>query len=299
VSAVVGPPAARYAFECSACGKCCNSPPAATFDELLIHEQRFIGCLSIRRAPAPPSGGAGASDAAGAGAVREWHALQQALPGSGAAPLLRIATRAYDYPSLGRCTALLADGRCAIHGDHQPGVCAAVPLDAAWPDALQPIVLHRRRVEASYFGANCIREAGEDSGDAPLLDAGAIVDLGYRDAVERLRRTWADEADDWGGRLVALFAPQLASTLQGRSISAGELTLSLVPVLALRSARSPADAARCRRYAQAQIELINEAIGLALTRRYAPDRPVTDELRRFSRQYGQFLKDSGSAVGSL
>ena len=292
MSAVVGPPAAHYAFECSACGKCCNSPPAATFDELLIHEQRFIGCLSIRRAPAPPSADAGASDAAGGEAVRKRHALQQALDGSGATPPLRIATRAYDYPSLGRCAALLGDGRCAIHDDHQPGVCAAVPLDAAWPDALQPIVLYRRRVEASYFGAHCIREAGEDSGAAPLVDAGAIVDLGYRDAVERLRRAWADEATDWGGRIATLFEPQLAAALQGRSISAGELTLSLVPVLALRSARSPADAARCRRYAQAQIELIEEAIALALTRRYAPDRPVTDELRRFARQSGEFLNDS-------
>ncbi|HWH83681.1 MAG TPA: hypothetical protein VNU71_15725, partial [Burkholderiaceae bacterium] len=118
---------------------------------------------------------------------------------------------------------------------------------------------------------------------------GAIVDRGYRDAVERLRRAWVDEANDWGRRLAALFAPQLGTALQGRLIAAGELTLSLVPVLALRSARSPADAARCRRYARAQLGLIEAAIERALARRRPADRPITDELRRFARQYADFL----------
>jgi hypothetical protein len=76
----------------------------------------------------------------------------------------------------------------------------------------------------------------------------------------------SDEAPDWGSRrLATLFAPQLATRAAGCSVSVGELTLSLVPVLALRSACSPGHAARCSRYAQAQIELIDKRIELAMT----------------------------------
>ena len=41
-------PAERVGFRCSACGRCCNSPPAMTLDELFHHERRFIGCLTVR-----------------------------------------------------------------------------------------------------------------------------------------------------------------------------------------------------------------------------------------------------------
>jgi hypothetical protein len=50
-----------WSFHCSACGKCCNSPPPMSVPELFYHQRRFIGCLTVRRvleraSPRPPSG---------------------------------------------------------------------------------------------------------------------------------------------------------------------------------------------------------------------------------------------------
>ncbi|WP_408249296.1 hypothetical protein [Paraburkholderia xenovorans] len=40
-----------FSFACTACGKCCNSPPAMSLPELFRQRDRFIGCLAIGRVP--------------------------------------------------------------------------------------------------------------------------------------------------------------------------------------------------------------------------------------------------------
>jgi hypothetical protein len=85
-----------WSFRCSACGKCCNSPPEMSVPELFHHQHRFVGCLAVRRLPRVSPGdrlaGEGAATAADARAYALladalWHRLS-----SGAGDVL-IATR--------------------------------------------------------------------------------------------------------------------------------------------------------------------------------------------------------------
>lgn len=40
---------AVVSFHCSACGRCCNSPPQLTRAELFRHQDRFVGAIGLRR----------------------------------------------------------------------------------------------------------------------------------------------------------------------------------------------------------------------------------------------------------
>jgi len=241
-----------FAFHCNACGRCCNSAPAMTVGELFHHEQRFVGCLAVRR------------DRAGA-------------------PTL--ATQAHDYPSRGSCPALAGDGRCAIHADAKPGMCRVVPLDPRLPEGAQAVVLQRRHVEAAWLQADCL-VAGDRDGHAPLVEGARIVDEGFRDDFVSHRTRLAGEDALWGREVAAWMRPEFARLPAPR---AGDyLALSLVAILVVLARRSAGERERCLRYARAQVALIEANVALALERRVAADRPFTDELRRFAAQYRAF-----------
>ena len=281
-------PPGRYGFRCSACGKCCNSPPVMTLDELFHHERRFVGCLTLRQAPEPVRAGARIDGVEVPPATAgEARALHEALGFAHGGVRWRVASRAYDYPSLGRCPALRDDGLCGVHDDRKPGLCGVVPLEPELPDGLQRIVLHRRASEAAYFGAACIRAEGAET-DA-LVVGERVVDAVYRQALARQRRRLVDEAEDWGHSLAAALVPVLGAAPRGRSLAAGHLTLSLLPVLDVLSSRSAEQSRRCVRYARAQLELIDASIDRARARGHRADRPVTQELRRFAQHYRAFV----------
>lgn len=237
-------------FLCTACGRCCNSPPALTLAELYAHEARFVGCLAVGRA-----------------ADGEFV----------------FATQAHDYPSLARCPALADDGRCALHDAGKPGMCRVVPLDPRQPEAAQPVLLHRRLAEAAWMQADCLAD-GVRAGHVPLVDdEGRIADPGYRADWLAQRAALADEGPAWRDELAAWLAPELARLPP--PAPGGWLALSLVPVLAVRARRSPEEAARGHRYAAAQAALIEANVARAVARRDARDRAFTAELRRFAGQY--------------
>ncbi|HMJ15776.1 MAG TPA: hypothetical protein VK524_30375 [Polyangiaceae bacterium] len=125
----------EFSFHCSACGKCCNSPPQAALPELFQHQQRFIGCLTVRRMPAAQT--------------RDTDALFRRVlhPVSSGREWIQLATQAYD-DQRERCPALADDGRCALHHDRKPAVCAVVPLEAWLPDSAQAGILRTRRQQA-------------------------------------------------------------------------------------------------------------------------------------------------------
>lgn len=255
-------------FHCSGCGRCCNSPPRATLAELLHHERRFIGCLTI--------GVASAQETAGTHGLRGGRRL-------------RLGTRAWGYPSLGRCPALYDDGRCAVHDERKPAVCCAVPLDPALPDGLQPLVLTRRRAEAAFMGADCLRPGPAAVPWRPLLDGAMVVDPAYRASLVAARRSTEEDQRDWGDAVFALLAGELERQ-PGRlaQAAAGELTLPLTPVFAVLDGRGEASG-RHRRYAEAQLALIEASVAEALRRRRTADRPHTEELRRFRAHYEGYL----------
>ena len=244
---------AAFEFGCSACGRCCNSPPALTLDELLHHASRFVGCVAVRR------------DADGA---------------------IALQTQGHDYPSLQACPARDDAGLCQIHADLKPGMCRVVPLDPRLPQAQQAVVLQRRHAESAFLAADCIAP-GERAGFAPLVAGEHIVDAHYLAAFEQQRAALRLDDECWGRELLAWLRPELAR--QGNAPPpGGYLALSLVPVLAVLARESTAAQDRCVDYARRQTVLINANIARAVQRRRPQDRPFTEELRRFVAQYARF-----------
>ncbi|QGZ59186.1 YkgJ family cysteine cluster protein [Paraburkholderia acidiphila] len=283
---MVGPAhyAEHYALACTACGKCCNSPPSMSLAELLRHGERFVGCLAIGRQPAHRAG-EHTLDAADAAAIDE---LSQALFHRSAAfgsDWIVLTLQGYDYPSLGRCPALADDGRCTLHETGKPAMCAAVPLDPLWPDRLQTRVLEGRRESAQWLGADCIRTtATATAGATPLVHEGKVADA---EALTRFRGALAFERGIWRDAVFASLheaAADLRDAL-ARLGAGGHLTVSLAPAL-MAAARV---SARCRElcvaYIDNQIALIERTVEAALARRRLDDRPVTRELRGFAQAY--------------
>lgn len=255
-AAGVEPVADAFSFHCTACGRCCNSPPAMTLDELLHHERLFVGCLAIRR----EAGGA-----------------------------VTLATQAHDYPSIGACPALAGDGLCGIHQDRKPAMCGAVPLDPRLPQGLQRVVLRRRHAEAVFMQADCLAPGARD-GHAPLVDGERIVDAGYLAAFEQASVAFGAEDARWASDVHALLRPELARLPPPRP--GGYLALSMVPILLVLARRSEEDRERGRRYAAHQVRLIEANVAAAIRRKVAADRGFTEELRRFAAQYDDFLRAS-------
>lgn len=159
-------------FACSACGRCCNSPPLLSLAELLRFENVFVGTLALSRS----------------------------------APL---ALQGQEAPSQAACPALRADGLCSLHEQGKPAMCASVPLDPRRPDAAQEIVLRRRLPGGPEdFGAQCLAEG---QALPPLLAAGEIVDADHRRAVLAARTALAEEDPLWRAPLQSRLAPLLGA----------------------------------------------------------------------------------------
>jgi Fe-S-cluster containining protein len=299
-----------FSFACSACGKCCNSPPAMTLAELFRHRDLFIGCIAIGRMPRKRIGERlrvgqyeSVLDAAD---VAAFDTLADTLLYR-AGDTFSITAQGYDYPSAARCPALEDDGRCAIHLRGKPLICEVVPLDPLIPDTLQHLVLAARNQSAIYLGADCIHE-GEREGAALLVRQGHIVDANAKDALARRRKALAKEREVWGQAVFEALRNELfdSPATLARMPAGGFLTISIVPALLTLAAAS----ARCRQlcvdYIDSQLALIDRCIAQALLRRRLDDRPITHELRGFGDAYRRaktvlavpLAAATGSAAGS-
>ncbi|QVN19987.1 YkgJ family cysteine cluster protein [Burkholderia pyrrocinia] len=282
-----------YLLACNACGRCCNSAPTLSLRELFRHRHRFVGALTIRRVPKPRIGerwrAGGREHALDADDVADSDALAERLfhrIGGANGEWVALTLQGYDYPSLGRCTALADDGRCSVHAE-KPAICGAVPLDPMLPDRLQSRVLAARRDEAGWLGANCIVEAGDErpavepAFPIPLVTAGQVADRAaldtYRDALAFERAVWRDAVFAsliGGGQDVRHALTRLAP--------GGYLTVSIVPVLLAVAQVSAHCRALCIDFIDAQLALIGANVEAALARRRVDDRPATRELRGFA-----------------
>ena len=292
-----------FSFACSACGKCCNSPPAMTLTELFRHRDRFISCIAIGRVPRQRAGErlrVGQHESVlDESDIAAFDAIAATLLHR-AGDTFSITAQGYDYPSLARCPALEDDGRCAIHLHGKPLTCEVVPLDPLVPDRLQHLVLAARNQSAVYLGADCIHE-GEREGAALLVAQGHIVDANAKDALTRRRNALEKEREVWGRAVFETLRKELfdSPAALARIPSGGFLTISIVPALLAVAAAS----ARCRRlcvdYIDSQLALIDRCIAQALLRRRLDDRPVTQELRGFANAYrrAKALLDTPAAPG--
>ena len=176
-----------------------------------------------------------------------------------------------------------------MYDDRKPSVCGVVPLDASLPDAEQPRVLAARRREAHFWGADCIREQPAP-GYRELTRHLRVVDPEAESALARQRREQADEDRYWVQGTARAFGPDLLDRPERvRTVPEhGALTLSLVPVLSLLAATSPACRERIRGFVRAQNRLKAELIERALARRNPADRAETALLRRLLRTSAAF-----------
>ncbi|MBC8640656.1 hypothetical protein IAG25_27900 [Caballeronia sp. EK] len=252
-----------YSFDCTACGKCCNSPPATSLRELFKHRDVFVGCIALGRIP------------------RDAHTPLHAFPVD-EANAITITTLALDYPSLGRCPALARDGLCSLHAKGKPDQCIAVPLDPLVPDHLQHAVLAQRSHGAGWIGAQCI-QPGEHTG-ALLLKAGEIVDEQAKAAVQRRRQALAVERELWVASLFDVVRRDFADPLRALAMlpSDGYRTIASVPALISIGTLSTALARSCIAYIDAQTALIHRNVAQAVQRRRLDDRLMTQTLRGFS-----------------
>ena len=259
-----------WSFHCSACGKCCNSPPQMSVPELFHHQHRFIGCLVVRRVAMPRPGDRLGDAASGWIAteadVRAFSQLADTLlyrspDGAGASRVL-IATQAFapedgDASSSTACPALGDDMRCTIHEDRKPAACSVVPLDALVPDRLQHLVLGERRSEASYLGAACI-VPGVRSDATRLTRRLAVVDPGYAEALARRRRDLVADKRFWGDAVFRMLGRELFDPAHSpsRIPAHGLLVMAIAPAVAVIAGASARSRERGVAYLDAQIALM-------------------------------------------
>ncbi|GAB7126217.1 hypothetical protein JCM19000A_07240 [Silvimonas sp. JCM 19000] len=259
---------ADWSLHCTACGRCCNSPPLLSLDELWQHRHTFIGCISVRRLPRNASAGQRALAA-------------QLLPG-GAADDLVLLLQGYQWASQPSCPALQSDQRCGVHGAHKPATCRVVPLDALLPDAEQALLLPQRAESAAFIGADCLQPNVAGAGQI-LLRQLQVVEPEYLGALQQRRADLARDRTLWGDALHAILRPELARS--GRNLQDGYLSLPLVPLLAHLALHDAIWRERVHALLDAQIALIESGIAAALQRKDPRDRPATQEMRQFLTAY--------------
>ncbi|WP_258193140.1 hypothetical protein [Paraburkholderia sp. BL25I1N1] len=278
-----------FSFACTACGRCCNSPPAMALPELFLHRDRFIGCIAIGRVPHRRVGERlrvgrhetvlDEADIAAFDSIADMLLYRTG-------DVFSIMTQGYDYPSLARCPALADDGRCAIHLNGKPVTCEVVPLDPLVPDTLQHLVLAGRNQSAVYLDTDCIQEG--ERADAVLMTAeGEIKDANATEALARRRRALEREREVWGRTVFESLRKDLfdSPAALARIPAGGFLTISIVPALLAVASTSSRCRQLCVDYVDSQLALIDRSIEQALLRRRLDDRPVTQELRGFALAY--------------
>ncbi|WP_200915945.1 hypothetical protein [Jeongeupia sp. HS-3] len=283
---ITAAPPRDFAFHCSACGQCCNTPPLLTLDELLRFESRFIGALALRRVRRLAPGDVVAGTTLDADDLAAQHSLFDALlypAPAGSGEVLQISLQAIDYPSLNACPALDDTRLCSLHAGGKPGACEVVPLDALQADRLQHAVLASR--QRDYLDADCII-AGSREGFAALTTGGAVVDPAYHVALQQQRAAIAADKARWGQPLHAALTAELhAPAMWQRIPYDGFFNLSPVPLLALLAASAPHMPARCLQFIDAQLRLIDTTLAAALARKRPTDRPMTQQLRGYADAY--------------
>jgi Fe-S-cluster containining protein len=282
----------KVSFLCTACGKCCNSPPLMSVSELFYHETLFVGCLALRRVNRHRSG-----DALMAGNTSHPLSEEDArlLEDLSEAQLFKVCpadnhyisimTQGMDYETLNRCPALNDNQGCSIHDNRKPTVCSMVPFDSSYPDSMQNIVLISRR-----FDENCIA-IGQPEGYQPVVANRKVVNQQFRENLQKRRNDLCWEKQLWGNAVFQSLRKELFyDPAQAAKIPAGNetLLLSIIPVLQVLASISERTRTRCLRYVDNQICLLDGKISQAISRKSAADKQTTREFRLFKEHYLKF-----------
>lgn len=255
--------------------------------ELFHHQERFVGCLTLRRIRSPRERGEAAD--------QFWSRLFHPMGSSGYRLLL--ATHAYD-DGTARCPALKSDGACGIQHDRKPLLCSAVPLDPLAPIDGQARVLARRATQAAFFGSNCV-VSGEEAQfrtprALPLISEGRVSSAA-RESLEASWRQLELERRFWGDAVFRLLPGEL---LESSLVPAdGFLSVSIVPVLMVIARISEGCRRRCLGYLSAQARAIDTALGHLPAHATQAQRQLVGFAENFA-SFRQALFDSVSEANS-
>ena len=267
---------APFSFHCTACGKCCNSPPRLTLPELLHHQDVFIGCLAISRL------------AAGADAQRAalLDTLAFRAPGPGGATHIAIVPQGYGYDSAQSCPALAGAGLCALHEHRKPMQCGVVPLDPLAPDPQQGLVLSERLQDGAWLEAGCIGHAAAGA-RAPLIASMQVVDPVFASALQAQRGAMAADLRMWGRGVFDLLRADgtAIDSALSRVPLGGFVALPMVPALLVLAGISEILRQACITFLKAQVHLIDVSVRQSVLRRQRDDRPMTERLRAWAVSY--------------
>jgi Fe-S-cluster containining protein len=270
---------AEWSHHCSACGKCCNSPPQLSVPELLHHQHTFFGCLTIQRMARPSLRDAALHSEQERLAASLWHRLPE---GDARTDDVLLATGAFDLGISPRCPALDDEQRCSLHADRKPAICRVVPLDALQADRAQHLVLASRESEAHYFGSDCIAPGQKPAFEVVTRRFNVVQD-GARAALAQRRRDLAEERSAWGDRVFQLLRADLfrSPAALERLPRAGFMTLSLAPVLIALLEKSQLSRSRCVEYLDAQARLAQRLLDHAGASGHA-ERDTVRQLAAFA-----------------
>lgn len=282
-----------FAFECTACGKCCSTGPALSIDEIFKYQNEFImsGIFSGRGVDrlrpesriAYPGGG-----------IIEGHSLTEYLatlkdicakwsnPHSDYYVVISATGVGFHGMKSGRCEQLDADNRCKLHAD-KPIRCRSVPFGSTFPESLQEFPLRHFK---SY---GCMHEGATTESAIIIYRDREIVDPEYkRDFVEQQDALRSDRKVY--NSILALaqeripFAPELKILVEAIA-SGGQLETAMTPLLFVILMHERAPKAAVLRYLECQRALIDAAINAAIKRKNSSERIHTAKYRSYLAEY--------------
>lgn len=175
-------------FSCHACGACCNSAPALTFEEMASYAKDFHIRLAFQSFPLKstdtiefPWGIHTVNSKQSAKIKENEKRLWNAVKGPDGIVMIHMFPIA-KAPALAKsCPKRSEDGLCSIH-ERRPLMCRTVPLAPAMPEFLQGMAI------TAFEQWGCASKKTKEDLD-PLFNGFKLVNEEYRNAWEETRHS--------------------------------------------------------------------------------------------------------------
>lgn len=181
-------------FACHACGACCNSPPALTFEELGDYANDFHLRLAFQALPMRsakvvdfPWGQQAMTPQQMAKMKENEKRLWNAVKGPDGIVMIHIFPLARAVSSATACPKRTDAGLCSIH-DRRPLMCRTVPLAPGMPEFVQGMAI------TAFEEWGCASRTPKE-GFEHLFNGFKLMPGGYRDAWERTRQSMTLDKD--------------------------------------------------------------------------------------------------------
>lgn len=181
-------------FACHACGACCNSAPALTFQEMGSYAKDFHIRLAFQSVPMKstdtiqfPWGIQKVDSKQNAKIKENEKRLWNAVKGPDGITMIHMFPIARTQSSANSCPQRTEDGLCSIH-DRRPLMCRTVPLAPAMPEFMQGMNI------AAFEEWGCASKEAKEGFD-PLFNGFKLISNDYRSAWEETRQSMIRDKD--------------------------------------------------------------------------------------------------------